>query len=82
MIIFVINPSQMKKLFYLFTCLTVLFASSCSKQCVQCQATDRYGVVVNTSDVVCDHSLNRKNFENTYKTNFTGYNAVCINVNQ
>jgi len=72
----------MKKLFYITICAVLIgSASSCSKQCVQCQATDHYGVVTNKSNVICDGPLNRKHFESRYETQFQGYNPVCYNVN-
>lgn len=75
------NHPPMKKIIYFCAVLTILSASSCSKQCVQCQAKDRYGVVVNTSNVICDGNLNRKEFEKRYEADFNGYNTVCSNVN-
>jgi hypothetical protein len=72
----------MKKIFYLaIGIITIGSASSCSKQCVQCTATDRLGVTVNTSSVICDGPENRKHFEKRYEAQFSGYNAVCVNVN-
>ena len=68
----------MRKLFYFTACLIVIgSASSCSKQCVQCQATDKYGVVVNQSNVICEYDLNRNHFEDRYKKQFEDYNATC-----
>ena len=69
----------MKKFFYLTaSLLLILSASSCSKKCVQCQATDKFGVVVNTSNSVCEHDFNRGHFEDNYKENFKEYNPVCV----
>jgi hypothetical protein len=68
----------MKKILYLTTCLIVIgAASSCSKQCVQCQAKDKFGVVINTSNVICEHDLNRNHFEDRYKIQFQDYNPTC-----
>jgi len=70
----------MKKLLYLVTCLIIVCAaSSCSKQCVQCQATDKFGVVINQSNVICDGNANRTSFEDRYKTNFQGFTVTCTN---
>ena len=70
----------MRKLLY-FTCIIIVgSASSCSKQCVQCQATDSQHVVVNKSNVICEHDLNRNNFERDYKAQFKDYNPTCSNV--
>jgi hypothetical protein len=70
----------MKKLFYFAVCLMIVgSASSCSKQCVQCQAKDDRGVIVNTSNVICEYDLNRNNFERDYKAQFNDYHPVCYN---
>jgi hypothetical protein len=58
----------------------IISASSCSKQCVQCQAKDKSGVIVNTSNVICEHDLNRNHFEDRYKSQFQDYNPSCSNV--
>ena len=72
----------MKKIFYLAIGIIIIgSASSCSKQCVQCTATDKWGAVVNTSSVICDGPENRKHFESRYEAQFSAYNAVCANVN-
>ena len=83
MFIFVLNQSTpMKKLFYIAIGLIIIgSASSCSKQCVQCQAKDKYGVLINQSNVICEHDLNRKNFENRYTSDFQAYKVTCTNVN-
>lgn len=70
----------MRKLLYLTCVIIVASASSCSKQCVQCQAKDNQGVVVNTSNVVCEYDLNRNNFEKDYKVQFQDYHPTCSNV--
>ena len=81
MFIFVLNQSApMKKLFYFAIGLVIIgSASSCSKQCVQCQAKDQYGVVINQSNVICEHDFNRKNFEKRYTNDFQGYKVTCAN---
>ena len=71
----------MRKLLYFTTCIIIVgSASSCSKQCVQCQAKDSQGVIVNKSNVICEHDLNRNNFENDYKAQFRDYSPTCSNV--
>ena len=68
----------MKRILYFVSCIVVICsASSCSKQCVQCQATDKSGVVINTSNVICEHDFNRKHFEDRYKIQFQDYSPVC-----
>jgi hypothetical protein len=72
----------MKRLFYFATCMAlILSASSCSKQCVQCTATDKYGVQINKSNVICDPNFERKKFEKRYESDFSGYTVTCGNVN-
>jgi hypothetical protein len=71
----------MKKIIYLTAALVfVLSASSCSKQCMQCQAVDSRGVVVNTSSKVCEYDFNRSKFEDRYKTQFEHYTTSCSTV--
>ena len=83
MFIFVLNNRlRMKKILYFIIGIIVIgSASSCSKQCVQCTAIDRYGVTINTSNVVCDANFERKQFEKRYETNYSGYQTACVNVN-
>ena len=72
----------MRKLIYVATALTfIISASSCSKQCVQCQAVDSRQVIVNTSNKVCEYDFNRKNFEDRYKKQFDGYTITCSAAN-
>ena len=72
----------MKKLIYITTAIVfTLTASSCTKQCVQCQATDSRGVVVNMSSKICEHDFNRKNFEDRYKEQFKDYTPTCSAAN-
>ena len=72
----------MKKLIYISTvAILILSASSCSKQCVQCQATDSRGVIVNTSNKVCEYDFNRSKFEDRYKTQFANYTTSCSAAN-
>ena len=72
----------MRKSFYFVASLILVFtASSCTKKCVQCHATDKFGVVVNTSNTVCEHDFNRSNFEDRYKVQFSQYNPTCAEAN-
>jgi hypothetical protein len=71
----------MNRIFYFFICVIILSASSCSKQCVQCTAKDKFGAVYNTSNVVCDPNFERKKFITRYETDFSGYNVACVDVN-
>jgi len=69
----------MKRILYFACSLIILSASACSKQCVQCQAKDSTGVIVNTSNVVCEYDLNRNHFEDRYKKQFNDYTTSCSN---
>ena len=72
----------MRKLIYLATSLIfILFAASCSKQCVQCQAKDSQGVIINTSNKICEHDFNREKFEDRYKTQFQNSTVTCSAAN-
>lgn len=74
---------RMKKIFYFIAFAVLAFgASSCSKQCVQCTAKDKYGVVINTSNVVCEYDFNRKHFISRYEDQFQGYVTACAEVQQ
>ena len=66
-----------KFLYFSASLFMIISVTSCSKQCVQCQAKDSAGVVINTSNVICEHDLNRNHFEDRYKTQFKDYNPVC-----
>jgi hypothetical protein len=72
----------MKKAFYLIGSILIIgMASSCSKSCVKCQAVDSRGVLVNTSNTICEHDFNRKHFEDRYKSQFEGYVVTCSSAN-
>jgi hypothetical protein len=72
----------MRKLIYISTAIVfILSASSCTKQCVQCQATDKRGVTINVSNKVCEHDFNSGKFQDRYKEQFKDYSVSCGNVN-
>lgn len=67
----------MKKFIYTAAALALIFSASSCKKCVQCQAVDKRGVVINTSNSICEGPLNRKNFEDRYRENFKDYTVTC-----
>lgn len=72
----------MKKYFYFLTTVALVgSASSCSK-CVQCTATDKLGVTVNTSMKICEPDFSRNQFIDRYNENFKDYNPRCAEVQE
>ncbi len=67
----------MKRFIYTAAAIALIFSASSCKKCVQCQAVDKRGVVVNTSNTICEGPLNVKNFQDRYRENFKDYTVTC-----
>jgi hypothetical protein len=76
-----IRPNKtdyMRKLFFLSASLIIILSStSCTKKCVHCTATDKFGVVVVNDSIVCEYDPNRSNFEASFKQQFIQYTTKC-----